>query len=38
MKAAASFLRNIFPAVGDLGDSYMAQMYNSFDLTVLWRK
>lgn len=38
IKAAAAFLRKIFPAVGDLGDSYMAQMYNSFDLTVLRRK
>jgi hypothetical protein len=38
VKAAAAFLRTIFPAVGGLGDSYMAQMYNSFDLTVLRRK
>ena len=38
VKAAAAFLRTIFPAVGDLGDTYMAQMYNSFELTVLRRK
>ena len=34
----AAFLRGIFPAVAGLGDGMMAQMYNSFEFTVLRRK
>jgi hypothetical protein len=37
-KNCAAFLRGIFPAVSGLGDGMMAQMYNSFELTVLRRK
>ena len=33
----AAFLRSIFPAVSGLGDGMMAQMYNSFEFTVLRR-
>jgi|UPI00049183CD hypothetical protein len=36
--ATASFLREIFPAVEGLGSSMMAQMYNSFDMTMLRKK
>ena len=35
--SCAAFLRGIFPAVSGLGDSMMAQMYNSFEFTVLRR-
>ena len=37
-KNCAAFLRGIFPCVSGLGDGMMAQMYNSFEFTVLRRK
>jgi hypothetical protein len=37
-QSCAAFLRGIFPAVSGLGDGMMAQMYNSFELTMLRRK
>ena len=35
INVCASWLRNIFPFVGGLGDSMTAQMYNSFEMTLL---